>query len=42
MRESRMSLNICTNNNVVIDHGTYNTKVKFYLNMLYVFLSVYN
>ncbi|XP_023335059.1 actin-1 [Eurytemora carolleeae] len=29
MRESRMSLNICTNNNVVIDHGTYNTKAGF-------------
>lgn len=29
MRESRLSLNICTNHNVVIDHGTYNTKAGF-------------
>jgi len=29
MRESKLSLNICTNHNVVIDHGTYNTKAGF-------------
>lgn len=29
MRESKLSLNICTNHNVVIDHGTYTTKAGF-------------
>jgi actin-related protein len=29
MRDSKLHLNICTNHNVVIDHGTYTTKVGF-------------
>jgi len=29
MRESKLSLNICTNHNVVVDHGTYTTKAGF-------------